>query len=73
MNYLINQQESKLNVPIHHVVCVKVIIILPPGVYKSFSHLEPANIEDELEGGIYGKVEVLMFMEWLNVLLTNNT
>ena len=71
--YLINQQEGKLNVSVHHVVCVKVIIILPPGIYQSFCHFEPANIENELEGGKKGKVVVFMLMEWVYVLLTNNT
>ena len=71
--YLINQQEGKLNVPVHHVVGVKVIVILPPGIYQSFCHLEPANIENELERGKKGKAVVLMLMEWVNVLLTNNT
>ena len=71
--HLINQQEGKLNVPVHHVVSVKVIIILSPGVYQSFCHLEPANIENELERGKKGKVIVFMLMEWVNVLLANNT
>ena len=73
INDLIYQLECKLNVPVHHVVCVKVIIILSPGVYESFCHLEPANIEDELERSIYGKVVVFLFMKWVNELLANNT
>ena len=62
-----------MNVPVHHVVGVKVIIILSPGVNKSLSHLEPANIEDKLEGSKNGKPVVFMCMEWVYVLLANNT
>ena len=47
-----------LKVPVDQKVTLEVIIILAKRVDQSFGHLEPAHVEEELQEGEDGNVEI---------------
>ena len=48
-----------MKVPVDHVVDVKVLVVLAEGVDQGLCNVEPAKVEDELEDGKEGDVQVV--------------
>ena len=40
-----------MKVPINEIVDLEVFIVVAPGIEKCFSHLDPAEVTDELDDG----------------------
>ena len=47
-----------LQVPVYQPVHLEVIIVLSKGIYQDLGHLEPAHVEEELQEGEDGNVEI---------------
>ena len=71
-NYLVNQEESQLNVSVNHVISVKIIIIFSKWIDQSLSYLKPANIKYELQRGKHREVEIIGCFILLDILLTHH-
>ena len=53
-----------LQVPVYQPVHLEVIVILSEGIYQNLGDLEPAHVEEELQEGEDGNVEIhLMTLE----------
>ena len=55
----LHHQQPHLEVPVNDVAEVEVIRVLAEGVDEILGHFESAKVEDELEGGEEGEVEVV--------------
>lgn len=49
---------AHLNVPVDEPVDLKVVVVLPKRVDQGLGHLEPAHVEEELQHGEDGDVEI---------------